>query len=47
MPIIEPPPEGDAPPAPLRERLAWFALLWPLGAAVVGAIAWAMRALLF
>jgi len=44
--IIEPPPEADAPLAPLWKRLAWFFGL-AIGAALATAIvAYALKALL-
>ncbi len=33
-------------PGPLWRRLAWFAALWLAGVLAVGAIAWAIRAVL-
>jgi hypothetical protein len=33
-------------PRPLLTRLAWFALLWIVGVAIIGAIAFAIRLLI-
>jgi hypothetical protein len=44
--IIEPPPEPDAPLAPLWKRLAWFAGLSLAAMLATVAAAYALRALL-
>jgi hypothetical protein len=44
--IIEPPPEPDAPLAPLARRLAWFFALALGGAGVTALAAFGLRALL-
>lgn len=44
--IIEPPPDPDAPPPPLRERLAWFVGLAVASSFAAIAVAYAMKALL-
>ena len=44
--IIEPPPEPDAPLAPLWKRLAWFVGLAAAGSLATLAVAYALRALL-
>jgi hypothetical protein len=45
--IIEPPPEPGAPGRPLWKQLAWFAGLSVAGLTATGAVAYALRALLF
>lgn len=44
--IIEPPPEPDAPLAPLRQRLAWFFGLALAAALATAAVAYLLKALL-
>ena len=42
-PIIEGPPEPNAPKRPLGKRLAWFAALWIAGLLGVAAVAYGLR----
>jgi hypothetical protein len=44
--IIEPPPQPDAPRAPLPVRLAWFAGLALASAGATAAAAYLLKALL-
>jgi len=44
--IIEPPPEPDAPLAPLWKRLGWFAGLAVSAALATAAVAYLLKALL-
>ena len=44
--IIEPPPDPDAPLAPLWKRLAWFVGLAVSAAVVTAAVAYLLKALL-
>lgn len=44
--IIEGPPEEGDPKPPLGKRLLWFAALWLGGLIAVGAVAYALRALI-
>lgn len=44
--IIEPPPEPDAPLAPLWKRLGWFAGLAIGAALATAAVAYLLKALL-
>ncbi|HEY0628150.1 MAG TPA: DUF2474 family protein [Sphingomicrobium sp.] len=37
---------SEEPPKPLARRLGWFALIWLLSVAVLGAIAWLIRSVL-
>jgi hypothetical protein len=46
LPIIEGPPGENDPRPPLRSRLIWFVALWIAGAATVGVVAYALRALI-
>jgi hypothetical protein len=44
--IIEPPPEPDAPLAPLARRLAWFFGIAAAAAIVTAGVAYLLKALL-
>ena len=44
--IIEPPPDPDAPLAPLWKRLAWFVGLAVSAAVVTATVAYLLKALL-
>ena len=46
MRLIIEPPDPDAPQAPLRRRLAWFAGLALAAALTTAAVAYMLRALL-
>ncbi|WP_119391216.1 DUF2474 family protein [Taklimakanibacter lacteus] len=35
--------KADETERPLRQKLAWFVLLWALGIAAVGSVAWVIR----
>lgn len=45
--IIEGPPDPGTPLPPLRRRLAWFAGLAVAASLATGAVAYALKALLF
>lgn len=44
--IIEGPPEVGEAPRPLGKRLLWFVVLWVGSLGAVGAVAYALRALI-
>ena len=44
--IIEGPPERDEAKPPLGKRLMWFVAIWIGSVAVVGAVTYALRALI-